>query len=185
MLFIVIFLVSDAIKPGYDPVRDAVSEAAIGSGGWLQSTNFIVSGLLVAASSAAVTRAVGRWTGALVGVAGAGLALAGVFVSDPVPTEQASWHGMIHNAAGTASSAALVITCFVAARWRPTSPWRWYCLTVGVSVPLIFVAALGADETLGTWQRLTNIIGWTWLAALELRALSKTPSTDHVERTRA
>ncbi|MFF0345192.1 DUF998 domain-containing protein [Kribbella sp. NPDC004875] len=187
VLFIVLFLVNDAIKPGYDPVRNAVSEAAIGSGGWLQSTNFIVSGLLIAASSAAITRVVGRWAGALVGVTGAGLALAGVFVSDPVPVEQVSWHGMIHNVAGTASSAALVITCFVAARWRPTSQWRWYCLAVGVSVPLIFVVALGADGTLGIWQRLSNLIGWTWLAVVALRALavmSETPEADLAEGPR-
>ena len=174
ILFIVVFLISDATKPDYDPVRDAVSEAAIGSGGWLTTANFIVSGLLIAASSVATAQVVGRWTGTLVAVVGAGLAVAGVFVSDPVPTDQASWHGMIHNAAGTASSAALVIACFTAARWRPTPAWRWYCIAVGICVPLIFVAALGASETAGIWQRLTNIIGWTWLTVLTARALAAT-----------
>jgi hypothetical membrane protein len=173
VLFIVIFLINDAVKPDYDPVRDAVSEAAIGSGGWLTNANFIVSGLLIAASSVAIAQVVGRWTGILVGVVGAGLAVAGVFVSDPVPTDQATWHGMIHNVAGTASSAALVIACFTAGRWRPTtSAWRWYCIAVGISVPLIFVLALGASETAGVWQRLTNILGWTWLTVLAVRALA-------------
>jgi hypothetical membrane protein len=172
IMFIVVFLISDAIKPDYDPVRDAVSEAAIGSGGWLTTANFIVSGLLIAASSVATAQVVGRWTGILVAVVGAGLAVAGVFVSDPVPTDQATWHGMIHNVAGTASSAALVIACFTAARWRPTSAWRWSCVAVGVSVPLIFVLALGASETAGIWQRLTNILGWTWLVVLAVRAIA-------------
>jgi hypothetical protein len=43
---------------------------------------------------------------------------------------------------------------------------------VGVSMPLIFVLALGASETAGIWQRLTNIVGWTWLTVLAVRALA-------------
>ncbi|MGV9985779.1 DUF998 domain-containing protein [Streptomyces olivaceus] len=148
-LFIVIFLINDMVKPDYDPVRDAVSEAEIGSGGWLQIANFIVSGLLITASSVAVAKAVNRWTGVLVALVGAGLALAGVFVSDPVPTDQATWHGTIHNIVGTISSAALIIACFVAARWQATASWRWYSVAVGVTMPVAFVVALVDTEALG------------------------------------
>ncbi|WP_432829107.1 DUF998 domain-containing protein [Dactylosporangium sp. CA-092794] len=169
-LFILLFLVNDVVKPGYDPVRDAVSEAEIGRGGWLQITNFIVSGLLIAGSSVAVSRAVSRWTGRLVALVGAGLTLAGVFVSDPVPTNQNTWHGIIHDIVGTLSSAALIIACFTAARWRPTARWRGYCILVGVAMPVVLMIGVAAPETLGIWQRLTNLLGWTWLTTLELRA---------------
>lgn len=180
-LFILIFLINDVVKPDYDPVRDAVSEAEIGSGGWLQIGNFIVSGLLITASSVAVSQVVSRWTGVLVGLTGAGLALAGVFVSDQVPTDHATWHGMIHNVVGSISSAALIAACFVAARWQATPLWRWYSIVVGVAMPLTFVVAIGATETLGIWQRLTNVFGWTWLIVLALRAMraSATSERDH------
>lgn len=177
-LFIVIFLINDVVKPDYDPVRDAVSEAEIGSGGWLQIANFIVSGLLITASSVAVANTVNRWTGVLVALVGGGLALAGVFVSDPVPTDHATWHGTIHNVVGTISSAALIAACFVAARWQATALWRWYSIAVGVAMPLTFVVAIAATETLGIWQRLTNVIGWTWLVVLALRAMRAVATSD-------
>lgn len=170
VLFILLFLVNDVVKPDYDPVRDAVSEAAIGRGGWLQITNFVVSGLLIAASSLALSRTVSRWTGRFVFLVGAGLTLAGVFAPDPVPTDVATWHGMVHNTVGTVSSVALVVACFVSAGWRPTTRWRRYCIAVGIAMPLVFLVGLVAPETLGLWQRLTNVLGWTWLVALELRA---------------
>ncbi|GAB7052007.1 DUF998 domain-containing protein [Catenuloplanes indicus] len=170
-LFIVLFLLTDVLKPDYDPVRDAVSEAAIGPGGGLQIINFVVSGLLITASSIALARTTTRWTGRLVAVSGAGLALAGVFVSDPVPAVAATWHGQIHNVAGTVSSVALVAACVTAARWHPARFWRRYCLAVGAAMPLVFLIGLAFPETLGIWQRLTNVLGWTWLIALELRAL--------------
>ncbi|WP_267899094.1 DUF998 domain-containing protein [Streptomyces corynorhini] len=175
-LFLLLMLVNDVIKPDYDPVRDAVSEAEIGSGGWLQILNFVVSGLLIAASSVAISQTVNRWTGVLVGFVGAGLALSGVFVTDPVPTDHTTWHGTIHNATGTISSVALIAACFVAARWQATSRWCWYSVLVGIAMPLTFVVALGATESLGIWQRLTNVLGWTWLIALEVRAM-RTPMT--------
>ncbi|GAA3551664.1 hypothetical protein GCM10022222_39040 [Amycolatopsis ultiminotia] len=180
-MFIVLFLINDVVKPDYNPVRDAVSEAEIGSGGWLQIANFLVSGLLITASAVAVAKAVNRSTGVLVAMAGAGLALAGVFVSDPVPADHATWHGTIHNVVGTISSAALVAACFVAARWQATALWRWYSIAVGVAMPLTFVVALVETETLGIWQRLTNVIGWTWLIVLALRARGAAATNERAE----
>ncbi len=170
VLFIGLFLVADAVKPGYDPVRDAVSEAQVGSLGWLPVLNFVVSGLLIAVSSIGVSRAVNPWTGRLVALVGVGLALSGVFTSDPVPAGEATWHGMVHNVTGTLSSAALIVACFTAARWRPEAWWRRYCIAVGVAMPVVFLIGVALPDTLGIWQRLTNVLGWTWLATMHLRA---------------
>ncbi len=105
-------------------------------------------------------------------------------MSDPVPADHATWHGTIHNVVGTISSAALIAACFVAARWQATTLWRWYSIAVGLAMPLTFIVALAATDTLGIWQRLTNVIGWTWLIALALRAMRAAATSDRAELVR-
>jgi hypothetical protein len=58
---------------------------------------------------------------------------------------------------------------------------RWYSIAVGIAMPLTFVVAVVATDTLGIWQRLTNVIGWTWLIVLALRAMRVAASSDRVE----
>lgn len=168
--FVVVFLVNDAVKPDYEPMRDFVSEASIGRGGWVQIANFLVTGILLLASSFALSRTVGAWTGRLVGLVGAGLTAAGVFVSDAVPHGHVTWHGIAHNAVSILVFASLSLACITAARWRPTPNWRRYCIGTGIAVPALFLVAGAASQTSGLWQRLTIVVGWSWLAVLELRA---------------
>ncbi|PYC76165.1 DUF998 domain-containing protein [Micromonospora arborensis] len=169
--FVLVFLVNDAFKPNYEPVRDFVSEAAIGPGGWVQIVNFLSAGALLTASSFALRRTVGRSVGWLVRILGVGLMVAGAFVSDPAPHDEATWHGTAHNIVSVIVFVALSLACFTAARWRPTPAWRWYCVLTGAAVPVLFVIAGGVSETAGLWQRLTIVVGWAWLAALGMRAL--------------
>jgi hypothetical membrane protein len=169
--FVLIIIVNDALRPHYEPMRDFVSEAAIGRHGWVQIANFVTSGMLITASSPALSRAVNAWTGRLVRIFGTSLTLAGVFVSDPVPHEKTTWHGNAHNVVSVFVFASLTLACFTAARWRPTPGWRWYCVLTGIAVPALFVAAGAASGTAGLWQRLSIIVGWTWLMVLELRAM--------------
>jgi hypothetical protein len=42
-------------------------------------------------------------------------------------------------------------------------------------VPVLFVIANNGGDLTGVWQRLTIVVGWSWLAVLNLRAL-RTPS---------
>jgi len=169
--FVLVFLLNDAVKPNYEPIRDFVSEAAIGPGGWVQITNFLVAGALLTVSSVALSRAVSRWTGRLIGIYGVCLAAAGVFVADPVPSDRGTWHGLAHNLVSLVVFAALTAACFTASRWRPTPTWRWYCYATGVAVPVLFVITGAVSGTTGLWQRLCIVVGWTWLVALHLRAM--------------
>lgn len=169
-LFVLTFSVNDAVKPGYEPSRDYVSEAAIGPGGWVQIANFLIAGMLIAASSFASVRAVNAWTGRLVLVFGVNLALAGIFVADPAPHDRATWQGTMHNIVSIIVFASLTLACFTAISWRPTPWWRWYCVVSGIAVPVLFITSGGMPDTAGIWQRLTIIAGWTWLAVLMIRA---------------
>jgi hypothetical membrane protein len=171
LLFIAVLLVNDAVKPGYEPVRDFVSEAAIGRGGWVQITNFLVSGALITVFSLGLRQTVSRWTAWLVRAFGICLMAAGAFVSDPVPSDHQTWHGVAHNLVSVVVFGAVTAACFTAARWRPSRWWRFYCLITGVAVPVLFVLAAGVSGTTGVFQRLSIIVGWVWLAVLGLRAL--------------
>ena len=175
-IFVGVFLVDGAVHPGYDPVRDTVSELALGPWGWVQVANFLVTGVLMIAFAVGLAwtlrsgRAY-RWTPRLIAAFGTGLVLAGVFVTDPVPAETPSWHGRLHLAASLLAFGALTAVCFVVARRFPDRRWAWYSRATGVALPVLFVAmGAGPAATTGLLQRAAIIVGWSWLAAISLRA---------------
>lgn len=49
ILFVVVFTLAGFLRPGYSPVRQAVSDLGIGRDAWLQNTNSIVFGALLLA----------------------------------------------------------------------------------------------------------------------------------------
>ncbi|MFI5892534.1 DUF998 domain-containing protein [Actinoplanes sp. NPDC051513] len=182
-LFVVVFLVNDRIREHYDPVRDFVSEAAIGPGGWLQIGNFLVTGALAVAFAFAARRVVSGWAGWLIGVFGVGLMLAGVFVSDPAPHTTSTAHGTVHNLISVVVFASLAAAAFVSARRWPSRRWRWYCRAVGVLVPVLFVLAGGVESETGIFQRLAIAVGFTWLAVLAWKSLHRVRDDDsHAEQ---
>jgi hypothetical protein len=88
-LFVSAFTVIGARRTGYDWTRDPVSSLAIGSPGWRQRANFMVTGALYLLAASRLARCPRRIVGPaavplLVGAAGAGLIGSGVFVTDPV-----------------------------------------------------------------------------------------------------
>ncbi|MBE1484431.1 putative membrane protein [Plantactinospora soyae] len=46
-LFILVFLVDGATRAGYDPTYHPVSALSLGPRGWIQITNFVLTGLLL------------------------------------------------------------------------------------------------------------------------------------------
>ncbi|MFE9245419.1 DUF998 domain-containing protein [Nocardiopsis sp. NPDC006938] len=84
-LFVVVFLLDGLTRPGYRPVRHPVSALALGPRGWVQTTNFVLCGLLVAVGSLALPGSTDSVALALaVGVLGLALAASGVFRMDPM-----------------------------------------------------------------------------------------------------
>src|SRR5262249_61307845 len=51
-LFIVVYTIQDLTRPGFNPLRDQVSQLALSGGGWGQAANFFVTGVLVLALAA-------------------------------------------------------------------------------------------------------------------------------------
>lgn len=187
LLFIVIFMIEGATRPGYDAWRMFVSQLATGPGGWMQVANFYMCGLLVTAFAIGLRLALAGSRGsigapALLGLFGITLLIAGVFTTDPGlgypvgATEVHTTHGTIHGFAGLAVFTLLPAACFVMA-WHfaaEKSPnWMWYSIGVGVALLVLFFGgfAVGhfAYALTGLYQRLAIITGWTWIAAVAWR----------------
>src|SRR5438477_13172356 len=87
-LYVVVSLAQALTRDGFDLTRHQWSLLSNGGLGWIQITNFLVTGLMVIAYAAGLRRALspgraGKWAPRLVAVYGAGLLGAGVFRADP------------------------------------------------------------------------------------------------------
>ncbi len=117
-------------RDGFDATRHQWSLLANGDLGWIQVTNFVLTGLMLVAFGVGLRRALapGRastWAPRLVAAYGLSLVAAGVFRADPAlgfpagtPDGPAavSWHGMLHFVAGGIGFSCLAAACFVMAR---------------------------------------------------------------------
>lgn len=180
-LFVLTFLIDGATRPGYDPIRQPVSALALGSRGWVQTTNFVVSGLLITGSAVGVARASESvWLGALVAVFGLGLVASGVYPMDPMrgyppgtkdktPKEYSVTHQR-HDWAGLVVFTSLPAAALVATLTLVNTPWRVLSGLTAVALVLLFVIFATAWEAdsrrAGLMQRLTITIGWAWLFLL-------------------
>src|ERR1700716_3309565 len=113
-LFIVVAMIQAFTRPGFDLTRHAISMLSLGDLGWIQTTNFVATGLLAGAFAVGIRRALhpgraGTWGPLLIGVYGAGMVTAGVFHTDPglgfpsgapagMPAVM-SWHAIVHSIA--------------------------------------------------------------------------------------
>jgi hypothetical membrane protein len=195
-LFVVVILVDGALRPGYRPVRQVASELAVGPTGWIQITNFLVSGALFLAFALGVRRALrprpAAWiAAALTSLFGAGLIASGLFVTDVSGQAQHTWHGTAHNAAGSVVFLSLPLLTFTwtihSARHRC---WIWAITSAMTGVTmLLLIQGLAVPEYRGLYQRLTMALGWTWITAFALHIRRATFTDDSggrkITRTRS
>jgi Protein of unknown function (DUF998) len=190
-LFIVVGLGQILTRDGFDPQRHPVSLLSLGDLGWIQVANFVVAGLLFAASAVGMRRVLhpgrgGTWGPLLIGLYGLGLFMGGVFVADPalgfppgtpdgIP-DQLSWHGAVHSVAPVLASLSLGAACLVSARRFATlgqRGWAGYCLATAV-VGLAPNAFFNHDlfyVVLG----ITVALGLIWASVMAVRLLAEVP----------
>ena len=188
LLFIVVFLVEGATRPGYSAWRNFVSQLATGPGGWVQVLNFLVCGALVITFAVALRSAIAGTRGsiggpALLGLFAIALLVAGIFSTDPAlgyppgaaPVHTA--HGLIHGLSGLFAFTLLSATAFVMA-WHfgaeHNTRWVIYSAAVAALILVLFVATsvTSTMDEVGSWpnaptgflQRIAIIAGWTWIA---------------------
>src|SRR5438067_1630144 len=88
-LFILIVLIQDYTRPGFDPRLQPLSLLSLGDWGWVQIANFVLAGALNVLYAAGLWRRLhpgraGTWGPLLIGAYGLGLISVGVFRTDPV-----------------------------------------------------------------------------------------------------
>lgn len=101
-LFIVGWTLQDLTRHGFDPMREQVSQLALGDNGWQQAVNFILSGALLVTFGIGLRRASrwGRLIPALMIAAGLAFVVAALFPTNPTNSSSSSTSG-IHDLAAT------------------------------------------------------------------------------------
>lgn len=195
LFFIFVFLIEGATRSNYDPLRQPVSSLSIGSLGWMQNANFIITGLLLLAFAIGLRLVLhpgsgSFWGPVLLGLVGIGLTGAGFFNTDPlngyppgtplVPTVN-TFHGTLHNLFSLPVFVCLPIACFMFARifFKLGEPgWAVYSIFAGLAMLVTFVLAgmgfqqdPGFTDFAGLYQRISIIVGFTWITLLAVYLL--------------
>lgn len=183
-IYVTVSLCQALTRQGFDPTRHAWSLLSTGLLGWIQVTNFVLTGLMTVAAAIGLHRAgTGRWLPRLVGAYGVSLVAAGVFRPDPAlgfpagtpaDAHAMSWHGALHLGCGSIGFAGLVAACLVAGRAfarQGDRGWAIWSRVTGV----VFLAAFAgiASGSQGPWTTLpftaAVVLSWTWIACLSVR----------------
>lgn len=131
-LFITLSFLLAFTREGFDWVIHPASFLSLGSGGWIQISNFVITGLLLIACGIGIKKTyksgVGStWLTPLFVIMGIGMIMGGVFPADPALgfppgapdgfPESTSLQGEIHGFAPLIASLAHTIILFIFARW--------------------------------------------------------------------
>jgi hypothetical protein len=172
------------VREGFDFGRHALSLLANGPGGWVQTVNFALTGLMVLGAGIGFRRVLAPKAGAapwLLGAYGVALIAAAIFPADPVdgfppgtpegfPTS-ISTIGLLHFVSGALAFACLGVSGLAAAWTFSRRGMRSLALLSLLSGLVVLFGFFGGIALpigiLGIWAAV--VIGWIWLAVVSLR----------------
>ena len=188
-LFLAVGLTQALTRDGFDLSRHPLSLLSLGDLGWVQITNFVVSGLLAIAFAVGSRRVLhpGRaavWGPRLLGLYGAGLVAGGVFVADPgagfppgAPEgapEQLSWHGALHAVAPPLAFLSLIVACLVIARRFAGARERgWAAYSVATAVACLVLTTWPDLDGLSWRLAVAMTVAWAWVLATATKWLRR------------
>jgi len=190
-LFIAATLIQAFTRTGFDLARHPLSLLSLGSLGWVQIVNFIVSGILYVLGAVGQRAALrrsrgGTWGPLFVGLSGIGLIIAGVFTADPgagfppgapagAPTM--SWHGLLHEIGFMLSFVGAIGACAVfARRYAALGRRGWMVAALATPVAALVVAGWPDLNTLSVRLVIATAILFGFLTAAMAQALKQGPS---------
>jgi hypothetical protein len=191
----VVLWADGATRPGYSLWHHGASQLGTGDRAWLQTVNFVLAGLLLAAFALGLRRTLksgpgATWGPRMLATAAAGLVLAGLVPTDPAlgypPGQQTTGvttGGAVHQVAGLALFAGLSAAAFILARRLDQIGRSWviYSRLSGTFV-IIFAFAAGIAyrlDTLDIWrpapagllEHLSLLTGFSWTIAVAVLLL--------------
>lgn len=194
ILFVLVFTLEGAFRPGYDPLRMFVSELSLGPRGWVQMANFIVFGVFLLTFARGVATEFGGVKGSRAGVVLLTLVAAGYFASGPLvmdppgtPPSQASLHGTLHGLIGGIVFLLMPTCCFVFLRvFRRNPLWHSFygwTLALGIMTALAVILLTVASKVpnaqdvfrgwLGLIQRFLIVPFMLWVFLFGVRLLRR------------
>jgi hypothetical protein len=179
--YLAVGLAQAFLRDGFVFAKHPLSVLSNGPGGWIQTANFVLTGLMVLAAAAGFERVLGPTSRAMtwfLGGYGACMLVASIFGTDPVdgfppgtPTgapTSISTTGLVHLIAGALGFTFLAISCFLAARVmrrRKISSLARLSLLSGLAVVLGFFGGIFLPMgVVGIW--LAVAVGWLWLTVM-------------------
>jgi len=194
-LFILIVLIQDYARPGFDPRLQPLSLLSLGDWGWVQIVNFVLAGVLNLLYAVGLWRRLhpgraGTWGPLLIGAYGLGLIAVGVFRTDPadgfppgaIASTGPSWHGAIHALGGLfvflvlAAALAVFGRLFLARKERW---WAFYCIASAVLLMLFFFGGINSAVLMARFLRLGTLVGWMAASVIAIKLLSAPDTPQH------
>lgn len=201
-LYLAVGLIQAFVREGFDLERHPLSVLANGPGGWVQTANFVVSGLMVIATAVGFARVLGAKSRAMtrfLGSYGVSMIVAAVFRADPMdgfpvgtpagPPTTISAIGLMHFIAGALGFVSLAASALLATRVMSrlnAVVFARLSLCAGLSVLLGFFGGFVipglSGGTLGIWFAV--VVGWAWLTVLSRHLYRVSPDPNCAPPTR-
>jgi hypothetical membrane protein len=191
ILFPLVVGIQVLTREGFDINRHPLSLLSLGDIGWIQISNFILSGALFLAFSVGLRRrlrggAGKTWGPLLIGIYGVFLVAAGIFTVDPMdgfpPGTPAglpatlSWHAQLHNMTFFVVFLSLLAAQFVfARRFAKAGQWGWavYSLISALATPSMIALAYATPPLFGVILFSMGLLGDLWFVLIAVRTLTE------------
>jgi hypothetical membrane protein len=184
-LYVTVSLAQALTRDGFQLDEHSWSLLENGSLGWIQVTNFIVTGLMTIAAAVGLRRAMTagrgrRWAPVLIAGYGVGMLGAGIFTADPAQgyplgtpeVNTVSWHGMLHLCTGGVGFLCLIAACIVlGSQFAETgrNGLVWFSRVTGIAFLAAFAAIASGSHGPTTPVFVAAILlVWAWLATVSV-----------------
>ncbi len=161
-LYIGLAVLQMILRPEFDITKHSLSLMSNGSLGWIQISNFILTGLFVIAGGVGINKVLkgksgGTWGPLMLGLYGLGLVAAGLFKADPMggfPPDSPTMNvvttsGLMHLIVGSIGFIGLIAACFIFARKfykDKDQTWANYSLATGIIFFLAFAGIASGSQ---------------------------------------
>lgn len=188
-LFILVAVAQALTRTGFDLSHQPISFLSLGNLGWIQVTNFLLSGMLMLALAVGVrrtlrSRAGGTWGSLCIGGLGLGLIIAGLFPPDPgfgfppgTPDGSPAtltYHSTVHGIGFTLSFVFFVLACIAFARKDAIQKqWGSVAYTAVTAIAALVLSMWSGTAGVALRDFAAALFLWTWITVQSMRLLSQ------------